>query len=102
MKRLPFAMCADIVALCESNVTSAGDKDDLLKDPEIAKALSIVNAARKAAGVDEVQLSPTLTKGCMLHARYLILNHGNPLVAGLKAHEENESLQGYTKEGARA
>jgi hypothetical protein len=31
-----------------------------------------------------------------------VLNNGNPHIAGLKAHEEQPSLKGYSEEGARA
>jgi hypothetical protein len=73
----------------------------LLADPEVKKALAAINQARKACGLKEVALSLELSVGCRKHARYLAANEGHPLVQGLRAHEENEKLEGYSKEGAR-
>lgn len=61
--------------------------------------LTILNTARKAAGLDTVSISGTLSKGCILHAKYLVLNKGNPLTTGLKAHQEHSKLAGFSKEG---
>ncbi len=76
--------------------------DKLLADPEVRKSLALVNEARKACGLDEVSLSVEQSIGCGKHSKYLIVNKGNPLVAGLKAHEEQPSLKEYSVEGARA
>ncbi|MCS6849990.1 MAG: CAP domain-containing protein [Gemmataceae bacterium] len=71
-------------------------------DSEEDKALAVLNAARKACGLNEVTLSPKLSDGCRKHARYLLLNRGKAEVEGLKAHEEQPSLPGHTPEGAKA
>jgi len=101
--RIPFAaalVCLLVLLTCPA---TADDKDkDLLNDTEIRKCLDLVNAARKASGLDEVRVSPKLSIGCGNHAKYMVLNRGNPKIEGLKAHEEDKSLKGYTPEGAAA
>jgi uncharacterized protein YkwD len=69
---------------------------------EITVALSILNQTRKAAGLDTVTISATLSKGCYQHAKYLVINKNNPLTSGMSAHKEYPELQGYTKEGETA
>jgi hypothetical protein len=74
----------------------------LLKEPEVGKALDLLNRARRACGLEPVRISVELSDGCRRHARYLVLNKGNPLIAGLKAHEEQKQLKGYSEAGAKA
>ena len=45
---------------------------------------------------------PFLTKGCALHAAYLLKNVDHPSTQGLGLHNEDAKLPGYTKEGERA
>ncbi len=49
-----------------------------------------------------VLLDPELSKGCGLHARYLVLNIDHPETQGLGGHDENPKLPGYTPEGQKA
>jgi hypothetical protein len=77
-------------------------RDMLLADPQIRQALAGVNAARKTCGLDEVGISVALSLGCRKHAKYLVVNRGNPLVSGLKAHEEHKELKEFSEEGAKA
>src|SRR4051812_38175908 len=67
-------------------------------DAETEKALALVNAARRACDLEPVKLSASLSDACRKHARYLVINRGNSLIEGLKAHEENETLPGSSKE----
>lgn len=69
---------------------------------EVQKAMTILNQARKAAGLPEVKLSAELSLGCRNHSRYLVVNKGNPKIAGLKAHEESKDLKEYSEAGAKA
>jgi uncharacterized protein YkwD len=71
-------------------------------DAQIKEALAVLNQARKDCGLEPVTLSPTLSKGCALHAHYLVVNRGHPRTQGLGGHKEYEDLKGYTPEGARA
>lgn len=73
----------------------------LAADAEVQGCLQAVNAVRKAAGLAPVALSVDLSEGCTLHARYLAVNWGRPEVEGLKAHQEQETLTGYTASGKR-
>jgi hypothetical protein len=82
--------------LFKTNVILAQEANSI---NEYQTTLALLNAARKAAGLDAVSISSTLSKGCILHAKYLVLNKGNPLTTGLKAHQENSKLAGYSKEG---
>lgn len=66
------------------------------------RALALVNVYRMHAGLTPVTLDAALSDACLKHARYLVLNEGNPALQGLSAHREDPKLPGYTKEGADA
>jgi hypothetical protein len=87
-------------------VIRAGDhlkeKKATQPDPEMRRTLALINAARKGCGLDDVKVSTEWSAGCQKHARYLAVNAGNPLIAGLKAHEEQKELEEYSEEGAKA
>jgi len=72
---------------------------DSISSNEISTALIILNKARKAADLDTVTISMSLSNGCYQHAKYLVMNKDNPLVCGMSAHKEYSSLKGYSKEG---
>jgi hypothetical protein len=76
--------------------------DALLADAEIRQCLQRLNEIRALAGLAPARISVERSAACALHARYLALNWGRPEVEGLKAHEEVETLSGYTPEGKRA
>lgn len=99
---LDLSLACLIAALtCVS--TRADDKADaLLKDAELRKTLDLVNVARKASGLEPVKLSAPLTAGCTNHAKYMVINKGSPKIEGLKAHEEDKSLKGYSADGEEA
>lgn len=73
-----------------------------LSDTEITAVLSILNSARKTAGLDTVIVSATLSKGCNNHAKYLVINKHDTGTRGMSAHKEYPSLKGYTTEGEDA
>jgi uncharacterized protein YkwD/tRNA A-37 threonylcarbamoyl transferase component Bud32 len=64
--------------------------------------LARVNAHRAAAGLEPVALDPSLSRGCGLHAHYLVLNADAASAQGEGMHDEDRSLPGYTLEGERA
>lgn len=66
------------------------------------KALAKVNAFRAAAGLNPVSLDVALSQACLKHARYLIINEGNPALEGLKAHDEDLRLPGASVDGRTA
>jgi uncharacterized protein YkwD len=66
------------------------------------KALAKVNDYRKLAGLEPVMLDADLSRGCLAHARYLMLNQGHPATLGLKAHDEDLTLPGASPEGRSA
>jgi uncharacterized protein YkwD len=66
------------------------------------KLLDRVNAYRAHAKLAPVTLDATLSKACLAHARYLVINEGHPSLQGLKAHSEDQKLPGYSKEGDQA
>ena len=82
-------------------VAEEASKDPLL-DPEVRQMLLVLNAARKECALREVAFAADLSVGCANHAKYLVLNKGNPLLEGLKGHDEYKELKGYTEDGARA
>jgi uncharacterized protein YkwD len=67
----------------------------------VRQLLADLNAARKAAGLKPVAYDRDLSKACKLHAWYLQENLNHPKVRGVGVHTEDDSLKGYTKEGAR-
>jgi uncharacterized protein YkwD len=73
------------------------------KKEELEKImLATLNSHRELAGVRKLGVNPRWSEGCMAHAKYLDANWGHPATEGLKAHEEDSSLPGYSKEGERA
>lgn len=63
------------------------------------KALDKVNAYRDFAGLKPVVLDDQLSKGCLAHARYLVINEGHPALEGLSAHDEDPKLPGFSEAG---
>lgn len=61
-----------------------------------------LNDLRKRAGLQPVELDERLSRGCQSHAKYVVRNLDHPKLAGLGIHDEDESLPGYSAEGARA
>src|SRR5262249_33229926 len=69
-----------------------------------APALDVVakvNAHRRAVGLRPVALDLELSRGCFAHARYLVLNAGDPSTQGIGMHKEEPKLPGHTAEGRR-
>ncbi|MBI1832591.1 MAG: DUF4339 domain-containing protein [Planctomycetes bacterium] len=66
------------------------------------KAIAKVNVYRAQAGLKPVTLDEKLSRGCLGHARYLVINDGHPALEGLKAHDEDKSLPGFSEEGRAA
>lgn len=62
------------------------------------EVLDHVNGFRERAGLEKAKLNPALSKGCDLHALYVVRNESR----GLAAHDEDLAGIGYTAEGARA
>jgi len=65
------------------------------------KLLARLNQIRKLAGLDPVELDPTLSYGCRKHSTYLVRNEGRRTQGG-NAHREDAGARGYTPEGAKA
>ena len=66
------------------------------------KALTLVNEYRGKAGLPAVALDEKLSRACLAHARYLVINTDHPATLGLKAHDEDPTLPGASKEGRLA
>jgi uncharacterized protein YkwD len=64
-----------------------------------SKVVPIVNAQRGLAGLDAVMPDFKRSAVCLGHARYLARNDDRPEVQGLKMHDEDPNLPGYSKEG---
>jgi uncharacterized protein YkwD len=62
-------------------------------------ALEHINMFRKAAGLNPVQRDAPLSQACESHARYVLRHRGR--VPQLDVQNQDESLEGYTPEGAR-
>jgi hypothetical protein len=61
--------------------------------------LSRLNAFRVLAGQSPVAVDPALSQGCVAHARYLVLHHGEASTSGLGVHKETAGQAGYTPNG---
>jgi uncharacterized protein YkwD len=59
-----------------------------------------VDRYREAVGLSAVTLDAKLSKGCMQHARYMLLNKDSDAMAGLNAHQQRPKLRGASAEGA--
>src|SRR5206468_2190030 len=77
-------------------ITTAADKDPT---DDIDAILKRLNALRKEAGLEPVELDLELSKSCQAHARYLsrnLLDQPN-----LALREEDPALPGSTPEGRK-
>jgi serine/threonine protein kinase/uncharacterized protein YkwD len=79
--------------------TTEGSADEAAVDRAV---LARVNAHRAAAGLAPVVFDAGLSRGCGLHARYLVLNANEESAQGLGMHDEDRRLPGYSVEGERA
>lgn len=78
-------------------------EDDSDSDGSWAKkALAKVNAYRARANLPAVALDPQLSRGCLAHARYIVLNADHPALQGLGAHDEDPKLPGFSEAGRQA
>lgn len=59
-----------------------------------------VDRYRATVGLAPVILDAKLSKGCMEHARYMMLNQGTDAMAGLNAHNQRPKLRGASAAGA--
>ena len=57
---------------------------------------------RRLVGLPPVSLDADLSRGCRLHARYLLTNLDHPATPRLGMHNEDPKLPGYTAEGKAA
>jgi uncharacterized protein YkwD len=59
-----------------------------------------VDLYREAVGLPPVPLDAKLSKGCMEHAQYMLLNKDTDAMAGLNAHQQRPKLKGASAAGA--
>jgi uncharacterized protein YkwD len=97
------SMSADVDGSAWQQTWQFTTADPARYQEEVAGALlRRVNELRALAGAEEVSLDEGLSKGCQLHADYVVRNLDDPRVQGLGVHDEDRNLPGYTKEGAKA
>ncbi len=65
------------------------------------RVLDRVDRYRALVGLSPVTLDPELSRACMSHARYMLLNRDTDAMVGLAAHRERPDLPGATPAGAR-
>jgi uncharacterized protein YkwD len=75
---------------------------DLTPEQVAAKVVQVVNAHRALAGLRPVVFDPERSGACLAHARYCALNYGHPLLEGLRMHDEDPRLPGFTQQGKQA
>lgn len=88
---------AVVVSLLSS--TAIAERADPKPDPG-NEVLLLVNKHRAASGLPPVVLDATLSKGCMEHANYMLLNKDSDAMVGLNAHKQDPSLPGASAAGA--
>jgi uncharacterized protein YkwD len=65
--------------------------------------LTVLNGYRTRLNVPPVEEDPALSKGCLAHAKYLMMNYGRAFRnIGILMHEEDASKPGYSPEGLKA
>ena len=65
--------------------------------------LTVLNRYRTRLNVPPVEEDPSLSNGCLAHAKYLMRNYGGTFRnIGILMHEENQSKPGYSPEGRKA
>jgi uncharacterized protein YkwD len=82
-------------SIIQSEGKSGGQSDTIR--PIVEK----INAIRRLAGLQPVELDEGLTRACRLHAQYLVANRADPKAQGMSAHTELQELPGYTAEGQK-
>ena len=60
----------------------------------------LVDRYRATVGLPAVALDTKLSKGCMEHARYMLLNKDTDAITGLNAHQQRANLRGASAAGA--
>jgi uncharacterized protein YkwD len=80
--------------------TTEGDGDET--GSRAAILLDRLNRIRRQADLAPVELDDDLSRGCRLHAKYLVVNSRRPEIQGMQAHQEDPKLPGYTAEGQKA
>jgi uncharacterized protein YkwD len=77
-------------------------EDDADRSGQIAaRVVRRLNAIRRQAELQPVELDDELSRGCRMHARYLVVNARRPEVRGMGAHAEIDTLPGASPEGAK-
>jgi uncharacterized protein YkwD len=65
--------------------------------------LTVLNRYRTRLNVPPVEEDPSLSSGCLAHAKYLMRNYGGKFQnIGILMHQENQSKPGYSPEGLKA
>jgi hypothetical protein len=72
------------------------------RDDAAARTVARINAHRKAAGLQPVELDAKLSKGCVAHAKYLARYFDPTKASNFNPHVEDPQKAGYTKEGEAA
>ena len=67
-----------------------------------AKVLARINEHRKGAGLDPVTEDKELSRGCQLHAEYLVRNYNHASTIDGGEHEEQKTLPGYSDLGNKS
>ncbi len=88
----------------EDAISRAEEFESVKKTTATGKqgAVDWLNGERRKCKLPPVELGDELTDGAQKHADYLVKNDAHPSTKGLGAHQEDQSLPGYTPEGARA
>ena len=60
------------------------------------QALALINSYRAWLGLPPMTRHPALEAAAMAHARYYQLNYGDPSLAGMGLHQEQEGKPGFT------
>jgi len=65
-------------------------------DPEIVETLSMINTYRSWLGIPPLTIDPALQRAAEAHVEYYRLNFGDPALAGMGLHYQDEGKPGFT------
>lgn len=92
-----FSTLLSVVLLAVPLVIAAArpaEASDDIDAPE--QALAMINTYRAWLGLPPMTRHPALEAAAMAHARYYQLNYGDPSLAGMGLHQEQEGKPGFT------
>src|SRR5262249_37892611 len=97
--RVHFAATIDVLPWRHSSQSSTVISNDVPEQETAASILKSLNLHRRIAGLRPCHLSPTLSRGCVRHVRYLQVNCREESQRTLAVHDQHPHLPGFSLAG---